>query len=182
MPRLFIAVDLPEEQAAALQALKEEKLNARWTPQEQYHITLRFIGDVDDATASQIAAALREITLQGFELRGEGLDVFPSRRRPRVLVAAIDDHPRLHRLKEETDRVVNRFVEEENSKTFHPHVTFGRLKRGRPQDIRSYLKDRASFRLDPFPIREFRLYRSDLGAGGAVHTVLESYPLTLEPA
>lgn len=181
MPRLFAAVDIGPGQAAALEQLRDETLKARWTPPDQFHLTLRFLGDVEEDTSDQLIEVLAEAKVEPFELGGDGLDVFPSRRRPRVLVARIDRHPQLMRLQQQIDRRVLGLGIPEDRRSFNPHVTLARLKGAGPQEVREFMKQHADFRLGAFRVDRFHLYRSDLGPNGAVHTVLETYRLT-DPA
>ncbi len=180
MRRLFIAVDLPDDRTRALTALRDDELPARWTPAEQLHITLRFIGEAGEAAADELRRALRHIDAGSFTLSGSGLDVFPSRRRPRVLVARIGEAPPLAALQAEVERVAQAQGFAPEKKPFNPHVTFARLKRARPRDVRQFLKSNAGVTIEPFEITAFHLYRSDLLPTGAEHTVLESYELGAE--
>src|SRR5690606_24159175 len=131
--RLFVAIDVPETHAAALAGLRSDDLEARWTPAGQFHLTLRFLGDVEDERAGDVAAALGAIPGEPFRLHAQGLDVFPSRRNPRVLVVRVEDEPRLMRLQRGVDAAVRRLGVAADPKSFHPHVTLGRFKRVRSQ-------------------------------------------------
>lgn len=177
MPRLFIAIDLPADRSDALSALRDDSLDVRWTPANQYHITLRFIGDTGEETVEALRNDLRAVEVPSFSISGEGLDVFPSRRRPRVLVARMSTHPELELLREEIERTVVRYGFDPESKPFNPHVTFARVRRGSPREVRQFLKANAGITLAPFSVTDFHLYRSDLQPSGAQHTVLESYGL-----
>lgn len=177
MPRLFIAVDLPPDRTDALAALRDDALEARWTPAEQLHITLRFIGDVEDRPTEELRERLRDVAASPFALAGVGLDVFPSRRRPRVLVARVGSEPFLARLRDEIDRIVVAEGFEADTRPFNPHVTFARLKRAGPRAVRHFLKAQADLTIEPFRVTQFHLYRSDLKPSGAQHTVIESYDL-----
>lgn len=177
MPRLFIAIDLPPDRTDAVAALRDDRVDARWTPVDQYHVTLRFIGDAEEETVEALRKDLRAVDVPAFSMSGSGLDVFPSRRRPRVLVARMSMQPELEKLREEIEAVVLRHGFDPERKPFNPHLTFARVKRGSPRDVRQFLKANGGLTLAPFPVTEFHLYRSDLQAGGAEHTVLESYGL-----
>lgn len=177
MSRLFIAIDLGHERSKSLAQLRNDSLDARWVPIHQYHLTLRFIGDADDEAGERLMNNLEQVTVPEFKVQGAGMDVFPSRRQPRVLVARIDRHPILMQLHEAIDDVVLRVPFLKDRKPFNPHVTIARLKNVRPKVVREYMKQHAGFRLNPFVVDRFHLFRSDLRPGGAVHTVLKSYPL-----
>lgn len=176
MPRLFVAIDLPDDLVDAFSTLEDASLDARWTPPEQFHLTLRFIGAVDEDKAQVIAEKLSQIDSPPFEVSGEGLDVFPSRRRPRVLVARIHATPPLTSLQSRIDEKLLELGIEQDRKPFNPHVTFARPKAS-PREVRVYMKKHLDFQFAPFVVERFHLYKSDLGPSGAVHTVLRSYEL-----
>ncbi len=177
MPRLFVAIDVPEDQRLALQALYDESLPARWTPLEQLHLTLRFIGDVPDATAALLEQTLATIQADAFSLRLRGFDVFPSRRKPRVLFAALQAPPALFALQQDIEDAVVSLNLAPEDKPFHPHVTVARLKNARPQAVRGFLRTHQDFALPPFTAEAFHLYESQLAPSGSVYTRLASVRL-----
>lgn len=177
MPRLFVAIDIPPENREALSRLAAPEIDARWTPAEQYHLTLRFLGHVDDETAERIGTNLSSIRSSAFRATIEGLDVFPSVRRPRVLVALIDHAPDLMALQDAIDHATKNLGIKPDRKAFNPHVTIARFRDVRPLEVRRYLDAHAAFRAGQFDVGTFHLYRSDLSPKGAKHTVLETYPL-----
>lgn len=177
MARLFVAVDLPHERAASLQELQDSDLNARWTPADQFHVTVRFLGEVDDQRAKQFESRLEDIDLPSFQLGGQGLDVFPSTRKPRVLVAHVNEEPGLMALQESVDDLAVEMGFDEDDRPFNPHITIARLKVTSPQEIRAFLKRHTGFGIDPFVAAGFRLYESSTGSEGAVHTLVREYEL-----
>ncbi|MEX0822228.1 MAG: RNA 2',3'-cyclic phosphodiesterase [Rhodothermales bacterium] len=177
MPRLFVAIDIPSEHAAALTGLQDEQLAARWTPASQLHCTLRYVGEVEDEVAGRLRDGLRQIERPTLTLATAGLDVFPSRRRPRVIVARLRDHPVLTRLRVDVETIVTDQGFDPDQKPFHPHVTIARPKGATPRDVRRYLKTHTDLPLQTFDVNAFHLYRSDLRASGALHTVVETYEL-----
>jgi 2'-5' RNA ligase len=177
MPRIFVAVDLPVDHAAALQRLHDADLPARWVPSDQYHVTLRFLGDVDEERTRRVMNELESIDLPAFQLGGEGLDVFPSRRRPRVVVAHVNEEPGLMTLQQQIEEIASGMGFDEDRKPFNPHVTFARLQEAAPRDVRAYMARHSDFKIEAFSAEQFRLYKSELGSDGAVHSVLQRYPL-----
>ncbi len=177
MPRLFIAVDLPDDRCRNLQRLRNDDLPARWTPPDQYHVTLRFLGDVGDEAASALQNRLEEIDLPSFLLGGERLGVFPSRRKPRVLVAHMSEDPGLMALQSQISNLTHDLGFEEDHKPFNPHITVARLKNAAPQEVRRYLREHELFTIEPFAVEAFRLYESRLGPDGAEHAILKEYGL-----
>ena len=178
MPRLFIAIDIPSRQRKVLASMKDDAIHARWTPAEQYHITLRFLGKVDDEKTARLAEALSTIESGCPEVHSAGLDAFPNLRRPRVLIVKVEPDPVLMSLQKDVDRIATELEIEQDRKSFNPHVTLARLKEGaRPAQVREYVPARSEFRIDPFTATEFHLYESKVSSKGAVHTVLRTYAL-----
>lgn len=182
--RLFVAVDLPETHLDALLALREPSLDVRWTPREQFHITLSFLGDVEEETIGRLTEALGTIDAAPFVLRAAGLDAFPSARNPRVLVVDVEPVPELLRLQRATDAVARSLGIETDRRPYHPHITLGRLRQQRAraapeeaQSVRAYLRAHTAFALPPFPVEAFHLYQSTLGSTGAVHAKRAAFPL-----
>lgn len=175
MPRLFVAIDLPDTHVDTLQRLRTEAFDARWTPAEQYHLTLRFIGDTAADRVPAIEEALGSLSVPAFILRGKGLGVFPSRRRPRVLFANVDQTTPLVEVQADVERACQRAGLDPDPKAFHPHVTIARLKGARPREVRSYLKTHQGVTLAPFTVQQFHLYESRLHPEGALHERVRTF-------
>src|SRR6202162_3065407 len=94
MPRLFTGVEIPADVGQSLSMLRGGLPGARWITPENYHLTLRFIGDIDDALAREIAYMLGQIKRPTFDLRIDGLDSFGGNK-PRAVVAAVPAVPQL---------------------------------------------------------------------------------------
>jgi 2'-5' RNA ligase len=178
MPRLFVAADVPESQRTALLGLREYSLDARWTPPEQYHLTLQFLGDVAADRLQAVEDALATIRAPRFDMEGTGLGVFASIRNPRVLVAHLAGTPPLLALQQRVEAAMGSLDFPNDKRPFRPHITVARLKRVRPREMRAYLRTHADFRLAPVRIAEIHLYESVLTPAGAQHEKLRSYILT----
>lgn len=177
MPRLFIAIDLPEAHRAALAALRDDALAARWTRPGQHHLTLRFVGEVHDALARRLEASLAAVQAPPVPLQIEGLGAFPSMRRPRVLFAGLPEAPRLAALRHQVEDAVLGIGLPPDPKPFRPHVTLARLKRCPPRLVRAFVRRHESLTLPPFEAKRFVLYESVLRAEGALHRMRAAYPL-----
>lgn len=177
MPRLFIAIDLPASHHAPLLALQDPALPARWTPPHQYHLTLRFVGDVPTTRISLLEKALETIYKSSGTLACDGLDVFPSRRKPRVLFVGLSPAPFLMAVQTAVEEAVTSAGLPGADKPFHPHITVARLKNARPQAVRGFLRRHHDFTLPPFTAQAFHLYASELSEKGATYTRLRSFRL-----
>src|SRR5215469_4333408 len=127
MPRLFTALEIPPEIGQSLAMLRGGLPGARWVEPENYHLTLRFIGDVDGAVARDIASLLGSVTRRQFNLRRGGLSSFGGRK-PRAVVAAVEPSPPLLELQSEHERLLQRIGLEPEGRKYTPHVTLARLR------------------------------------------------------
>jgi 2'-5' RNA ligase len=176
MPRLFIALDMPEEVASALDRLCTGLPAARWTDPSSFHLTVRFIGEVDHATFYDIGEALASISLPPFELALKGLGTFPPRGAPHTLWVGVDDPEKLQPLKRKVDRVLDETGIEREKRKFAPHVTLARFREPPlPDRFGSWVARRSLFRTQPFPVSSFNLYSSMLRPEGAEHYLEASY-------
>lgn len=186
MPRLFVAVDPPDPVVDEITVLRkagreEDELEARWTDPGQYHLTLRFVGEVDEArvdTIRQAAAPDPEDEETGpFELRPSGLGVFPSRRDPRVLWIGFEEPPRLLALRRGLeDRLVEAGLDPDD-RSFVPHLTVARFDGTPAGDVHRFVKAHRDFSTRSFRVEAYYLYESELHPSGARHRRLRTYEL-----
>jgi RNA 2',3'-cyclic 3'-phosphodiesterase len=177
MPRLFTGVEIPPEIVAALASLRGGLPGARWIDPENYHLTLRFIGDVDDATAREVASVLGRVKRDAFELHMEGLGSFGGRK-PRAVVANVAPAPALMEAQAEQERLFQRIGLAPEGRKYTPHVTLARLRASSSRDVADYLAIRGFFRTAAFPVTRFVLFSSRDSVGGGPYVVEAAYPLT----
>jgi 2'-5' RNA ligase len=122
MPRLFTALEIPAATGQSLSMLRGGLPGARWIDPEHYHLTLRFIGDIDDVMAHEIAFMLSNVRRLSFELRLDGLTSFGGRR-PRAVVATVAPTQQLYELQAEHERLMRRVGLEPEGRKYTPHVT-----------------------------------------------------------
>jgi 2'-5' RNA ligase len=176
MPRLFTGLELPADIGLALATVRGGLPGARWIDPENYHITLRFIGDVDDALAREIADLLDQVQRRGFELRLDGLSSFGGRK-PRAVIAAVTPVAALMELQAEHERMLQRVGLLPEGRKFTPHVTLARLRDSTNRQVADYLAARGPFRSAPFRVDRFVLYSSRASTGGGPYVVEAAYPL-----
>ena len=180
MPRLFTALEIPQSAALSLSLLRGGVPGARWIDRESYHITLRFIGDVDHRTADEIVTALDRVNRQQFELTLSGTGVFGSKK-PHSIWAGVQQTPAIMALQAELDRICQRMGLPPEPRKYTPHVTLARLKNARIDDVMHYLSGRGNFLAGPFTVSRFLLMSSRDSVGGGPYVTEEAYPL-LPPA
>ena len=147
MPRLFTGLEIPPLVAQTLAMMRGGLPGARWIDPENYHLTLRFIGDVDDALANEIAGLLARVHRRPFELRLDGLSSFGGRK-PRALVAQASQIAPLMELQAEQDRMLQRLGLDPEGRKYTPHVTLARLRDSSSHQVADYLAGARSFPLD----------------------------------
>ncbi|MEZ5277490.1 MAG: RNA 2',3'-cyclic phosphodiesterase [Opitutaceae bacterium] len=176
--RLFIAIDLPVPHREILGALQVPIRGVAWTPPEQLHLTLRFLGDADRETRTALTAKLSHISVEPFILPLAGLGVFPPRETPKIIWAGVGHgHPRLFQLRQQIDDTLLATGMDLDLRTFVAHITLARCGRaGKPQ-VAAFLKQNQAFEGPPFKVERFILYSSRLTPDGAIHQVEDEFRL-----
>ena len=160
MPRLFTALEVPREPALSLSLLRGGLPGARWVDGENFHITLRFFGDVEGHVADEIANALDRVQRHAFTMVA-----FRRRRvrgkKPHALWAGVTASPDLSALQAEIERKCQRLGLPADPRKFVPHVTLARLRNVGPHEVASYLSSRGNFASASFSCIPLR---ADVGA------------------
>jgi 2'-5' RNA ligase len=177
MPRLFTALEIPAEIGESLARLRGGLFGARWIDVENYHLTLRFIGDVDDVIAHEVASLLGRVKRGAFELHLEGLTSFGGRK-PRAVVATVAPEQALLDVQAEHERLMQRIGLQPEGRKYLPHVTLARLRTSSSRDVAEYLSARGLFRTASFPVARFVLFSSRNSVGGGPYVVEAGYPLS----
>jgi 2'-5' RNA ligase len=192
--RLFIAVTIPEEIKAKIEEAQAElryllpERAVRWTRREQFHLTLRFLGDVDAARVEALGEAIRS-ACRGFgalHLRAERIGFFPDLRYPRVAWVGVQDQAeQLPRLQVAIVRATQEYTTEEKEERFTGHVTFARIKgikRPEAEALGQAAEGMAERLFGQWTAHQVELMRSELLPQGARHSALASIALADLPA
>lgn len=177
MIRLFVGLSVPEEVRDRLALLGGGVPGARWEPPENYHVTLRFIGEVEINQAEDIDAELNRLRMPGFDLSLGTIDHFGPAEKARVLYVGVERSEMLARLQGKVENAVQRAGLPPETRKFVPHVTLARLNNAPVQRLQTFREQHNLFRAGPFPIGEFILYSSHPGKGHSVFHEEASYPL-----
>ncbi|WP_375450817.1 RNA 2',3'-cyclic phosphodiesterase [uncultured Devosia sp.] len=177
MPRLFTGLEIPPEVALALSFKRGGLTGARWIDPDNYHITLRFIGDVDNGTANDVADSLDRLSHSlSFQVRLTHLASFGGNS-PRALYAGVELNETLTRLQAAQERVLQRAGLEPEGRKFVPHVSLARLRGSSSLDLAGFLAQAGRFEPLSFPVGRFVLFSSKDSVGGGPYVVEQSYPL-----
>ena len=177
MPRLFTGLEVPREVATALSLKRGGLPGARWIDPENYHITLRFIGDVDHTTANEVTDALdRLANSEAFNIKLASLGAFGGDK-PRALYAGVENNAALQRLQAAQERVLQRLGLEPEGRKFVPHVSLARLRGTFPEDLARFMAFSGRFEALEFLVGRFVLFSSKDSVGGGPYLVEQTYPL-----
>ena len=176
MPRIFTGLEIPDSVRQSLSMLRGGLPGARWIDPENYHVTLRFVGDVDDGTAREVASLLGRVRRGPFELRFDELSSFGGRR-PRAVIATLAQTQALMELQAEHERLMQRVGLEPEGRKYTPHVTLARLRDSSSRQVADYLATRALLAPMPFTASRFVLFSSRASTGGGPYVVEAAYPL-----
>lgn len=175
--RLFIAIELPDEVKRLLDRLRSDIPGARWVPAEQLHLTLAFLGEVDEESMKRLTGELAGIQAPGFDLRFSGTGCFPDRRRPRVLWVGLQPEPLLSSLASLVRKAVLSCDIPQEERPFSAHVTLARLRFPAAREVGAFLDHPQQHELPRVSVREFILFQSSLTPKGAIHTPVKVFPL-----
>lgn len=178
MMRLFVGLDLPwavKERLAALAWAGIE--GARWVPTENYHLTLRFIGETPAYLAEEIDHALLALKARGFCLTLSGLGTFSRGGKVSALWVGVGKSPELEHLRGKIETALQRIGLEPERRRFQPHVTLARLDNVTEAKVAGFVAAHNLFRADPIEVEHFTLFSSRLGKEQAVYTAEVEYEL-----
>lgn len=177
MPRLFSALEIPRDAALSLSLLRGGLPGARWIDVENYHLTLRFFGDIENHVADEIVNALDRVRRPGFNLTLSGVAAFGSKK-PHSIYAGVAQSADLHALQAEIERICQRLGLPADPRKFTPHVTIARLRNSSTPDVARYLSARGNFSTMPFKVGRFVLMSSRDSIGGGPYVVEEAWSLS----
>jgi 2'-5' RNA ligase len=173
MLRLFVGIELPPELKLRVSLLCAGVPGARWVDAGNLHLTLRYIGEVDEGIASDIDAALAQIRAQSFEVALAGVGCFGDR----MLWVGVDKNPPLLHLREKVESSLVRLGLDPETRRYAPHVTLARLRNAGAGKLRSFLEQHTLFRAEPFRVERFALVASFLTKSGAIYEDRADYEL-----
>ena len=175
MLRLFVGINFPPELKLRLSLLCSGLPGAKWVDPGNFHLTLRFIGEIGEDTAADVDDALSRLPARRFTLQIAGTGVFGDK--PRSLWAGIERSPELVGLRDKIEQALIRIGLPPEPRKFAPHVTLARLRDPTLDKLRDFLTVHAGFRADPLPVEDFSLIASFQTKAGSVYEDQADYPL-----
>lgn len=178
MLRLFTGITLPLLLRQRLTLLQGGIDGARWTERENFHITLNFIGEVDEATAEDVHHILSGIRMEPFKLELKGTGAFAHGKEVSVLWIGVQHSEELFRLREKLDRAFQKGGIPYDNRKYTPHVTIARFPKWAAEtDIARFMQEHNLFSGDAFDVDEITLFRTHQTKNGSQYEALETYPL-----
>jgi 2'-5' RNA ligase len=176
--RLFVALDMPWSVREQLAALCGTGIpGARWVPPENYHLTLRFIGDIPGHVARDVDDALLAIRARGFALTLTGMGTFAKGGVSNALWVGVERTASLDHLRNKIETALQRCGLEPERRRFQPHVTLARLDNPAEAKVAAFVQAHNLFRTEPIPVEHFTLFSSLLNKDHAVYTPEAEYEL-----
>jgi RNA 2',3'-cyclic 3'-phosphodiesterase len=176
MPRLFTGLEIPPDIATELSLLRGGLSGARWIDVENYHLTLRFIGDIDERTAGDVYSALERVRRPALSVKLDGLSTFGGDK-PRAIVARAKAEAPLIELQAEHERLMRRIGIPPEPRKFVPHITLARLRAASAMAVADYLGTVGYFPGRMFEAKRFVLFSSRASTGGGPYVIEAAYPL-----
>jgi RNA 2',3'-cyclic 3'-phosphodiesterase len=177
MLRLFVGIGFPPEIKLRLSLLCSGIPGVKWVDPGNFHLTLRFIGEIDEAAAADADDALSRLRARRFALQIAGTGVFGNGDKPRSLWAGVERSPELVGLRDKIEQALIRAGLPPEPRKFAPHVTLARLHNPPLDKLRDFLAAHARFRADPLPVEAFSLIASFQTKAGSVYEDQADYPL-----
>jgi 2'-5' RNA ligase len=171
--RLFVGIDLPPPLKLQLSLLAAGLPGAKWVDPGNHHLTLRFIGEVDEGEAADIDTALAQIRAPRFDVTLASVGHFGLR----MLWVGVERNSALQHLHEKIESALGRLGYPPEERRYTPHVTLARLKGMNEGKLTGYLSEHALFRAAPFPVERFSLIASYLTKSGAIYEDQADYDL-----
>jgi len=169
MIRLFVAIDIPDEIALQLVSLQSGLQDCRWSPRDNLHLTLRFLGSLDEPLAEEVDFALAHLKCKPFKVRINELGCFGDAQRARTVWAGAEKSQALTNLHSKVENKVQQLGLEPDKRKYAPHVTLGRLSQGTPKDAAHWITEKGQFHPLEFEVTRMVLFSTHTTSNGSIY-------------
>ena len=176
MHRLFVAIRPPEDVRDLLIDAMDDSPALRWVGDEQLHLTLRFIGEVERPVANDIAAALDRVRSSNFQIRISGAGKF-EKRSGGALWAGVEPKTPVVGLAAKVERALQQVGLEPEHRAFSPHITLARWNRRNSEAVEAFLRRTSDLHSEPFDVDRFILFESKLSRHGPHYEEVAAFAL-----
>ncbi len=170
MIRLFTALEVPDDVAECLMATQSGIHGAHWVTRENLHVTLRFIGQVDEAMADEVDTALAHLKTKPFRLQVTGLNSFGDAKRARSVWAGLEPSSQLTNLNAKIERLFQGLGLRADKRKFTPHITLGRVSDVSNREVADWIERKGQLICPDFEVTRLVLFSSQTRAEGAIYT------------
>jgi 2'-5' RNA ligase len=177
MLRLFVGIALPPELKLRLSVMAGGLPGAKWVDGGNLHLTLRFIGEVDEGVARDVDAALLQVRSPAFDLELAGVGQFGAGEKTRSLWVGVERNERLLQLRDRVEHALMRVGVAPEMRKYAPHVTLARFKYVHAARVQEFVERNALFRAPAFRVGHFSLIASYLTKGGPIYEDQADYAL-----
>lgn len=177
MIKLYVSIPIPEVVKKQLKSLDDKIEKCKWTNKNNLHLTVRYIGEVNQTDFLKIRSQLKTISTQSFDLKFSNVGYFPHRKHPTAIWAGVEKNKLLNQLKHLIDDVLVADNLAEVQHKFRPHITLGKLNKGQYQDVSKFLNSNSLFETNQFQVKEFQLVSGHNGGDGIHFEVEHVYRL-----
>lgn len=178
MQRIFIGLPIHKNIANQIATLQGGVPGALWVPPENYHISLRFIGEVDEIKKEDIAEALEEIAFPTFKISLQGIGIFTQKDNPHHLWLKPTPEEHLIKLYRKIETLLtNELSIKAETRKFTPHLTIAKLKDANTEKVGQFMQWHNLFKTPEFEVTEYALFESHLTNNGPVYKPLDFYDL-----
>lgn len=177
MIRLFVGIPMPADIRMRLSLMASGLPGAHWTRAESYHLTLRYIGEVDQGTADDIDAVLGHISVEPFAITLSSIGYFGKAKSARAVWAGVTRNDTLIRLQHKIEIALQHMGLAAEERKYTPHVTLARLRGTPVHRLEAYVADHGAFAAGPFQVSNFALFSSYPSSSGAIYTSEAQYEL-----
>tara|TARA_Y100000589_G_scaffold169834_1_gene161435 strand:+ start:1373 stop:1951 length:579 start_codon:yes stop_codon:yes gene_type:complete len=179
MKRVFVGVSLPEGVVESMLALQTGLRGVRLIKSENIHLTLRFVGQIHQPQLRILDSLLSNLEFEEFLIQLEGVGVFPFKGYPKTIWVGLSINQALKKLQALIEAKCRSAGVKAESRKYYPHVTLGRVKFPRQNEINNWLQRHQTFKTKAFLLNRFILFQSILNPGGSVYTAINDYYLAV---
>ena len=175
--RLFTALDIPSHLHPDIKDLQSDLPNARWSPATNWHITLNFLGDVNENMIADIDDALMQLDMDDFQICLQGFGCFTDEGRAQYLWAKPMPDENLHKCHQKLQRLLEKEEIIFEKRHFVPHMTLAKVKKTPEATLKNYITENEKFKSTFFFAENVILYQSHLSKHGSIYREIAKYPL-----
>ncbi len=175
--RVFTAIEFDEQVKSRLLDLRDNLQGLKWLRENQLHLTLRFIGNVDEEKAVVLNQQFQKIQAPSLHLKIQGVGVFPDIQRARILWAGIEGDQNLFSLQGKIEEAIVHSGLEPDTRDYHPHITLARIKYVDHEKLRNYIEKHRGWSIETVYINAFHLVESVLNRDGSIYRNIGTYQL-----